>query len=86
MSNISVQWAKHIKDEDQKKKFLQAVLASNLALSRLQEMVKERVQEINNSELKITDFEDSSWSHKQAFRNGQKAFAKELLDLLAFNK
>jgi hypothetical protein len=44
----------------------------------------EEERQIEAASLTIKDFEDPSWSHKQAFRLGEKARIKKLRDLLDF--
>ena len=79
---MNLVWTKHIKDKGRKEDFVRAIRGSGLVLGRLEEIFKDRLRTINNTETSIEDFDDGSWSHKQAFRNGQKALIRELLDLL----
>lgn len=79
---MNLAWTKHIKDKGRKEDFIRAVRGSTLVLGRLEEIFKDRLRAINSTETSIEDFDSISWSHKQAFRNGQKAMIKELLDLL----
>jgi hypothetical protein len=83
---ISLQWVRHLRDQDSKDKLEQAIRGSVTALSRLLDLLEEQEQALNNQEASTSDFEDPNWSHKQAFRNGQKNQLKEIKKLLAFTK
>lgn len=50
---------------------------------RLKEILEEEERQLEAG-ITLKDFEDSSWSHKQAFRLGEKARIKKLKDLLDF--
>ena len=78
-------WVRHLKDQDHKDKFEQAVRASVTALSRLHDLLEETERDILNQETTTEDF-NGDWAFKQAFRNGRKAQIKELKQLLSFIK
>lgn len=81
---VSTKWTKHIADPEKRDSFVKALGASSLGFGRLSDLIRERQNEIDSTEFRVSDFEDPSWSHKQAFRNGQKAMMKEILDLINF--
>lgn len=83
---FNTQWYRHIRDEGEREKFEATVRASRTALDRLADIIRERVDSLNDQEASLTDFEDAAWSHKQAHRNGQRAMAKAILDLLSLTK
>lgn len=82
----SVQWTKHLKTEGAKEDFRVLLGNSTALITRLRELMLEEINNIDNSEYLVSDFEDPSWSHKQAFRNGQKAALKKVVDLLTINR
>lgn len=82
----SVQWTKHIKDEKDRKEFLQILANSTTVLNRLRNILIEEMSGIDNSEYSVDDFDSPSWSHKQAFRNGERARIKKLIDLLTIKR
>lgn len=86
MTNLPVQWTKHLKDPQSKKKFEDTVRASRTALERLYEILQEKEGTLNRTETTVQDFDQPNWAHKQAFRNGQKASLKEMRELLDFIK
>lgn len=83
---LPLPWVRHLKDQDSKNRLEQAVRGSVTALARLHDLLEEQELTLNNQEASISDFEDPNWSHKQAFRNGQKNQLKEIKKLLAFTK
>lgn len=83
MKALPVAW---IKNTSNKQEVEAAIRNSTTALSRLYDIVEEKEQVINSQELAVTDFDSPAWSHKTAYRLGQKAALKEMKDLLAFIK
>lgn len=83
MKALPVVW---IKNTSNKQEVEAAIRNSTTALSRLYDIVEEKEQVINSQELAVTDFDSPAWSHKTAYRLGQKAALKEIKDLLAFIK
>lgn len=86
MKALPVQWLKNLSDPKKRIEVEAIIRNSTTALSRLLDIVEEKEQSINSQELAVTDFESPAWSHKTAYRLGQKAALKELKDLLAFTK
>lgn len=83
MKALPVAW---IKNTSNKQEVEAAIRNSTTALSRLYDIVEEKEQVISSQELAVTDFDSPAWSHKTAYRLGQKAALKEIKDLLAFIK
>ena len=83
MKALPVAW---VKNTSNKQEVEAAIRNSTTALSRLYDIVEEKEQVINSQELAVTDFDSPAWSHKTAYRLGQKAALKEIKDLLAFIK
>jgi hypothetical protein len=83
---FSTKWTKHITAEKDRDQFRKTILASRTALDRLHDILMDELKALDNQETSITDYSDASWSHKQAHRNGERAFAKIVLDLLTFSK
>lgn len=86
MKAIPVQWLKNVSDPKKRAEAEAIIRNSTVALSRLLDLVEEKEQTINSQELTASDFDSPSWSHKTAFRLGQKAALKDLKELLAFIK
>lgn len=85
-TRFNTKWTKHLQNEAERLQFEKTVRASRTALDRLAQLLIEEVEALNNQEANISDYDSAAWSHKQAHRNGQRAFAKTVLDLLTFSK
>lgn len=81
---LSIDWTKHIKDDEAKRSFEQSIRGSTVALSRLRDLIRERLKIITSMETRISDYDTPSWSAKQAHRNGQRSALAELEQLLSF--
>lgn len=83
--NPSTKWTSHLDTKpDEKERFLTQLVNSTTVLRRLNDLLNAMEENLLNSELKVEDFDDTAWSHKQAFRNGKRSAYKELKDYLAF--
>lgn len=78
-------WTKHLKGQD-KEQFESVLRNSKQALSRLVDILDEKMEVQSNSETRVEDFSDPNWPYKQAFRNGQKSSLREIRELLKFIK
>lgn len=77
-------WTKHLKDQDSRNNF-ESLLRNNVTLfTRLRAILDDLNEEILRQETYTADFEDPNWSHKQAFRNGQKSILRKMTDLTNF--
>jgi hypothetical protein len=77
-------WTKHLEDPDKKEQFIKSLKNSKFVLDRLFALLTEQEQAIDRSELDIKIYDNPNWSHKQAFKNGQRsvlASIKRLIDL-----
>jgi hypothetical protein len=84
MKNLAIQWTKNTKSDHAKKELEKAIRASSVALTRLQEILKEELASIEAEELKSTSYDKASWPFYQAHLNGEKKRIKDLLLLLSF--
>lgn len=85
-NRFNTKWTKHLKAEAEKEQLEKTIRASRTALDRLKQIIEEEVETLNNQEASLVDYTDASWSHKQAHRNGQRALAKSIIDLLSFTR
>jgi len=81
---LALVWTKHLKDSKEKETFEASLRNSKVALSRMQQILDEMERDLSASETSIKDFEDPNWSHKQAFKNGQRSSIKTLRQLIDF--
>jgi hypothetical protein len=85
-SRVNMKWLKHLSSQVEKEQFTKTVLASLPALNRLRDILEEELRVLSTQEESLQDYSDAAWSHKQAHRNGERAFAKKVLELLCFQK
>lgn len=78
-------WTRHL-PEDKKADFQSLVLNSTIVLERMRTILRDQFESTYVSEEAESDFDTPSWSHKQAFRNGERAGLRRALRLLAHIK
>lgn len=81
---IHQSWIRHLPNEEERANFKKTLLASRHVLRRLREILEEERTRLANQETSEKDFEDPNWSHKQAYRNGERKGLKYVEDLLHF--
>lgn len=75
-------WTKHLKTEEDQKKFEASLRSSRFVLERLQEILNEQLALIEAAEVRVEDYDNASWANKQAHRNGQRSTLKTILRLI----
>ncbi len=80
---LALDWVKHLRTPADKEAFIKKLLSGRTALQRLTELMVEDGISLTDKEVSETDFEDPNWSHKQAFRNGQRSVLKKYLRIMA---
>lgn len=80
---LKPEWSKHLRGTD-KENFEASIKNSIVALSRLNDLVKEQETLLYREETKKEDFTDPNWAYKQAYRNGQKTSFRYIKELLSF--
>jgi hypothetical protein len=76
-------WTQHLKEED-KERFKQSILASKSVLDRLKVLIENEENAIDQTERDPKAYDNPSWAHKQAFKNGMRAglsTIKQFVDL-----
>lgn len=77
-------WTQHLKDPEEKQRFLNEIQGSKSVLERLKQLMDEEELILNRSEMDPSCYNVPSWSHFQAHKNGyrQALFKhKKLIDL-----
>ena len=67
-------------DEETKEIIIKSVVSSNAALDKLRKICYNRSVELNKT--KISDYENSSWSHRQAHLNGMLEILNFIQELI----
>lgn len=76
-----IQWTNHLKTQEERDRFAGAVQGSRLVLERLSQILRQEEEEITRTELSVEGYDNPNWSHKQAFRNGQRSVYRKLQSL-----
>ena len=76
-------WHSHLKNEKEKKDFIEYVRNSEKVLDRLKEIVYNAVKE---SEVKASDYDSPSWAYRQAHSNGIKEMGDKLIKVLTLDR
>ena len=84
---LPLRWVQHLNvsenDDKDRSDFANVLYNSTPVLARLVDMLFDDLNRVTRTELSIDDFEDTNWSHKQAYRNGYK---KAIMDYLALTE
>ena len=75
-------WTKHLKTEEEKAKFKNTVLGSKLVLNRLQDIVNEIEQDLDNTELNTKIYDIPNWDYRQADMNGFRRAIKTIKKII----
>lgn len=75
-------WTSHLKTDEEKERFASSVLGSRIVLERLSQILSQEEGEITRTELSVSEYDNPNWSHKQAFRNGQRSVYRKLQSLI----
>ena len=85
MSNqkLDVAWVKEFtNNEEAKEAFVSSVFSSAKVLTKLSQIIGEYMETLEDNERSTSDFSDPNWAYKQAFRNGQMAAFKRVLNVM----
>lgn len=77
-------WTRHLKDDKEKTRFQNQVIAAKPVLERLMSLIDEKEAALNRSEFDPKSFDSPSWAYHQAFKNGVRATnygLRKLIDL-----
>lgn len=81
---VSTEWTKHLPSEAERKEFETSLRHDTLILSRLIEILDERLKSLDKEEVSLTSYENPSWGYKQAHINGVKSGLTTVRNLLGF--
>jgi len=79
-------WTKHLKTEEEKERFKNSVLGSKLVLKRLQELLKEVEDDLDNVELNTKIYDLPNWDYRQADNNGFRRALKTINKILTIDQ
>lgn len=79
-------WTKHLKDPKKKAEFEQYILGSKQLLNRLNDMISEKLEEMDRSETTIDAYNNPNWSSVQAHKNGYRSALKAIRGLVTVDQ
>lgn len=75
-------WTKNLRDPEVKKRFESTLWGSKPVLDRLAQLLSEEEADIDRTEMMPDSYDNPSWSHKQAHKNGQRAMLRKIKMLI----
>lgn len=75
-------WTSHLKTDEEKDRFRNAVIGSKLVLKRLEEIITQREQEMESRELDVAIYDRPNWDYRNAHYNGTKAALKAIKTII----
>ena len=77
-----IKWTSNLKTEEEINDFRNRVYGAKPVLDRIRTLLEEKEAAIDRSEIKLEEYDNPNWSHKQAFKNGIRAACADLRLLL----
>lgn len=81
--HINEAWLRGLKPQEREEMKL-LVLSSEKVLDKLRKILYNI--EVKKDEVKLEDYDNPSWSHKQAHLNGEKAMLRKVIELLTISE
>lgn len=79
---IPLTWVKHLKDKQEQQDLEDLLRNTTRVLSRLRDILNE--MEESTQRVREIDYNDPSWSHRQAHLNGERDAIRKIKDLINF--
>lgn len=79
-------WTNHLKDPEEKKRFISYVKNSKGLIDRLNDILKEKELSLINLELGPEVYDSPSWAAQQADINGQRRMLRWIQTLLTLDQ
>ncbi len=75
-------WTKNLKTDEERTRFESTVRAARPVLERMAQLLSEEEVDITRTELSVDSYDNPNWSHKQAFKNGQRNILRKIQTLI----
>lgn len=75
-------WFSHLRSPEEKKEFKEKIVASYEVLERLEDILETYLDEAEQRQEKLENYELSSWPYLQADAVGEKRIIKKLLNVI----
>lgn len=79
-------WTKHISSEEEKEQFRKQVLGSKVVLNRLQTLINEMKEDVDNTELNTKIYDIPNWDVRQADMIGYRRCIKQISKLITLDQ
>lgn len=79
-------WTKHLKSEEDVQRFKKRLQSSSDVIERIQELMKEDEESLNNREVSPKVYDLSNWDYRQADANGYRRCLREYQKLLTLDQ
>lgn len=79
-------WTKHLKTDEEKERFKNQVIGSKAVLTRLQALMAEMQEDVDNTEMNTKIYDIPNWDYRQADTNGFKRCLKLINKLLTLDQ
>lgn len=86
MRKLATEWTKHLKDQEAKAEFEKLLRNSTISLGRLREILEDKLQALDRSEVKTDNYDSPNWAFRQADLNGTRRILMNIIDLLSFTE
>lgn len=83
---MDINWTKNIKDEEEKKKFVNFLLHSKQIFNRLDEILTEYENDLDSKETNLKTYEIPNWANRQAHCNGYRQCVRQIKKLINFDQ
>ena len=77
-----IDWTKHIQDPEEKSRFVNQIYSARSVLERLYQILCEKEEDLDRSEVNIKVYELPNWAERQAHKNGNREVLRELKTLI----
>lgn len=85
-SKLPVVWTSHLKDADAKQEFEEIVRHSRILLTRLDQIISQKLTDLTEKQISEESFENPGWAYHQAYLNGRRAALRDIQNLFSFLK
>lgn len=79
-------WTKHLKNQEDKEEFEKYIRGSRRLLERLEILLSEMNQDVENSETSPRSYDNPNWAYRQAHANGFKQCVKMIQKLITLDQ
>lgn len=79
-------WTTHLKDPEEAKRFRQYMYSSKGVLDRLTQILDTKVEELDQLEADVAQYDSPSWAALQADRNGYRRAMRQVKKIITLDQ